>query len=406
MKKVKYFLNALLGILSILFSTILANAGTYSISGKVFNDRNCNGQRNAGEDGISGVTLKLNPGSMTATTGIDGTYSFNNLTSNTYEVTEAEQDGYCRTTPNKITVQVKNKNIQNQDFGNSKFEVSLPAISCCQSFSLIYPNNGVTINKPFTMVKGILKESAKEVGIIVNGVSAEVFGNEFVANNILLVEGWNTITAEATDVDGKKYQTSIKVYCQQTKNYIVLSSDTENGTSPLNVTLSVETYFNNPVINSSLTCSGPVTPSIIKVSSTEYNAIMSAEGIYRYIITITDSYGNKYEDSVGISVYSKSKMDLILKNKWTSMINSLKQGNTSEALKQIASANQEAYKTMFEALKNQLSSILATATQFNMLSITENIARYKLLTNENGKTYSYEVIFVKDNDGLWKIKKF
>jgi len=34
------------------------------------------------------------------------------------------------------------------------------------------------------------------------------------------------------------------------------------------------------------------------------------------------------------------------------------------------------------------------------------MAEYELVTIEGGKTYSYEVIFIKNADGLWMIREF
>ena len=44
-----------------LFSSvnILLGAGILKISGRVFNDKNCNEQRNGGDNGIDGVTVTL-----------------------------------------------------------------------------------------------------------------------------------------------------------------------------------------------------------------------------------------------------------------------------------------------------------------------------------------------------------
>jgi len=96
----------------------LPSLGAFSISGRVFNDLNCNGQRNAGELGISKVKLTLTPGDIQILTNSDGTYSFTDLFPGTYVITETDPDGYISCTSNKKTVKIKNKNASNVNFGD------------------------------------------------------------------------------------------------------------------------------------------------------------------------------------------------------------------------------------------------------------------------------------------------
>ena len=115
------------------FGIIWAN-GTFTISGKVFNDKNCNGHINAGDLGIGGVTITLTPpiGPSTMTsTAPDGTYSFTGLAAGTYTVTETDPSGYCSITPNIKTVKLVKKDAKNINFADSKIEVSPPGESCC-----------------------------------------------------------------------------------------------------------------------------------------------------------------------------------------------------------------------------------------------------------------------------------
>lgn len=61
-----------------------------SISGTVFLDANNDGVQQQAEAGIAGVTLKLTPGNLTATTDANGNYNFGNLTIGTYTLTETQ----------------------------------------------------------------------------------------------------------------------------------------------------------------------------------------------------------------------------------------------------------------------------------------------------------------------------
>ncbi len=72
--------------------------GANSLSGRVFVDSNGNGQYDATEPTLAGITITVtgvdpqgNPiPSQTATTDADGTYSFTNLPAGTYSIVEAQ----------------------------------------------------------------------------------------------------------------------------------------------------------------------------------------------------------------------------------------------------------------------------------------------------------------------------
>ena len=74
---------------------------TGSLRGSVYHDANRNGGRDAAENGLSGVTVRLsgldvNGGliSQTATTDANGVYTFTNLVAGLYSVSEVQPAGY------------------------------------------------------------------------------------------------------------------------------------------------------------------------------------------------------------------------------------------------------------------------------------------------------------------------
>jgi large repetitive protein len=72
-----------------------------SISGQVYNDANGNGTKEGTEPGLSGVTVTLtgtdangNPVNRSALTDVNGDYSFKDLTTGTYTITETQPNAY------------------------------------------------------------------------------------------------------------------------------------------------------------------------------------------------------------------------------------------------------------------------------------------------------------------------
>ena len=99
-------------------------------------------------------------------------------------------------------------------------------------------------------------------------------------------------------------------------------------------------------------------------------------------------------------------MDALLKSKWDGMKGFLINGKIDSALKNFIGAQNSKYKEVFEALKDQLPAIFSAQEEFSFVSAYENRIEYENIVVEGDKAYSYPVIFIRDVDGLWKIKQF
>lgn len=88
------------------------------IAGVKFNDLNGDGERETGEPGFEGVTIRLSNSSSTVT-DVNGNFAFELLPLGTYTVTEVVPAGWITTTPNPITgVVVKSNETSTVTFGN------------------------------------------------------------------------------------------------------------------------------------------------------------------------------------------------------------------------------------------------------------------------------------------------
>ncbi|MBN1147026.1 MAG: DUF11 domain-containing protein, partial [Anaerolineales bacterium] len=91
------------------------------ITGVVFEDANGNGERDAGEAGISGVEITLDD-TFTKTTETDGSYIFFTPTAGKHTLVETDKAGYFSTTPNQVQVEVELGESYQVDFGDKLIE--------------------------------------------------------------------------------------------------------------------------------------------------------------------------------------------------------------------------------------------------------------------------------------------
>ena len=275
------------------------------------------------------------------------------------------------------------------------------------TITITSPLDGATISRPDVMVQGIIINStANETGVTVNGIIANVYGDQFVVNHVPLEEGDNTITATATDTDGNMETVSINVNAVTTGDYISITANTESGISPLETTLRVDGSFSfteEPTI----TYDGPGQVEFLESpTDNEYKVRITTEGIYYFTAEVMDDESNTYADSVAIVVLDKEELDALLKAKWGGMKTALANKDIENALKYFAENAQELYSDLFTALYDSLPQIVQELGDIQFIGMMENSAEYDIRTVRDDKEYSFYLLFVRDEDGLWKISSF
>ncbi len=272
--------------------------------------------------------------------------------------------------------------------------------------SITSPIDLSTINSSNIIVKGTINTSAEEIGIKVNGILAEIVGNEFVANGIFLELGENTLTAVATDKDGNTSTDSITVYTDVYQNLVSLSANKTSGVSPLDVKFSIDTQISNPITSYEMDYDGDGTidQTIVDLDNVLYT--YNQTGIYYPTITVTDDQASQYTDTVAITILSLDEMDVFFKAKWEDLRTSFISGNIDSAVALFDKGFREVYREQFNGLSSILNTIGNELGYLRFVSIGDNRAEYEIIVTREGVTYSYFLLFVRDQDGLWNIRAF
>jgi hypothetical protein len=309
--------------------------------------------------------------------------------SGTVTVTPAETTTYTITASNAA--------------GSETMRAAVTVIASPIRLSITSPLNNADISTPYVMVTGDVEDAspADEVAVVVNGIIAPVYGNQFIANHVPLKDGYNTITAVATDSSGNSKSACAYVNAIIPAKHVWIEAGDDSG---------VPTFVTDLMIRSStllksqsISCMGPGDVEYLDTRDHEYRIQLSLEGVYYFTVDATDGWNNNYRDTIAITVHNGAQIDTLLKSRWETYSDYLNHGDVPSALALMHSQTRGKYETMLNALLPKLPAILSTKRSFSYVFIHGHHAEYKLSTIENGSMYAYPVDFTKDLNGLWKI---
>lgn len=271
---------------------------------------------------------------------------------------------------------------------------------------IVFPKDGSTINTPYTLVKGTINTDSHEVGILVNGVIAEVLGDTFAANDVPLGIGKNTLIAVVHDASGTTATDTVTVSTNEYLNAVDFSPDTTSGIALLRINFSIHADIKNNITRYEIDFEGDgvIDHTIADLENISYT--YTQEGIYYPTIVVTDDQDNRYTDTIAIHVLSREEMDAFFKEKWGGMRNALISQDVEGTLQFFAEDSQEMYREQFTALSSILSTIGKELGYLRLVTIEDNRAEYEIIVTRDGVTYSYFLLFIRDQDGLWKIRRF
>ena len=274
------------------------------------------------------------------------------------------------------------------------------------SITINSPGNGETITGADVMVTGeFSNQTGLETGITVNGLLALVEGDRFVANHVAPLPDTNAITVEAVDTEGYKDEGTVIVNPQLAERYITINADTVSGAAPLETTLRIRTSL-LPLESPVLSDQGPGTVEYLETDGNNHHIRLTEKGIYIFTVQATDEENNTYTDTVAVQVLDRDELDARLQAKWEAMKTAMPVGDVEEAVQFFAINNQDVFRQQFTALSTMLPAIVTDMESCTLVDIQENRAVYDLRTVRNGETYSFQVLFARDRDGIWRIVNF
>ena len=297
---------------------------------------------------------------------------------------------------------------------NCFIKVNVYCVTNCLEVKITSPVTGNTINKSKTIIRGDLYNAFGETGVVLqssgtigNVSSATQTQETSFAGMISLQQGQNTITATATDACGYKTTDNVTINTQTLDEKIRLTANPESGISTLDVTLEAEAYFPIAISGYSWDINGDGTPDKAGPALARITAQYEIPGLYFPKVTISDTAGNTFSETVLVNVLSREEMNVLLKGKWDGMRASLVNGNIDSALlRYYAKESQGEYRQIFQFLSPQLPSLVSAMQEITMIGINGNVAEYYVKRRQKEMDISYFIYFIRDENGIWKIRDF
>ncbi len=119
-----------------------------------------------------------------------------------------------------------------------------------------------------------------------------------------------------------------------------------------------------------------------------------------------DTQGGRTTARALVQVLDGAALDALLRAKWQTMKDALRARDITRAVTQIVLRAQDGYAAAFQTIAPQLPGIDSILTAITPLEVRNRAAIYQMLRVDGGVMKSFEVRFVIDGDGLWRIQGF
>jgi hypothetical protein len=309
--------------------------------------------------------------------------------------------------PNRMTVAAVNKDGAT-DSQNITVNYKASQTPSPISVSITYPAPNAAINKPMTMVVGMVTTTASEAWVKVNGVPAVIYGNQFVINNVSLVEGNNRIVADAMDENGAIARADVNVNANTKVSYVLLTANITSSIAPFTSHFTVVTNIPNTAASYRIDFEGDGTDDYSSEIFENVARAYSGKGIFFPTINVTDDRGTIYSDTISVVRFSKNAMDMLLRKKWDALKEKLSQQDINGALQYFSDGSKAKYKRVFEKLNPYLPDIVTNMSDITLDRIIGDVAEYRIkkLENVEGqmREITYFLYFRKDVNGQWKLE--
>jgi hypothetical protein len=273
------------------------------------------------------------------------------------------------------------------------------------SVTITEPINGATVPTGVVLVRGTVQSGGAEVGVTVNSVPAAIQGNAFAAA-LLVDPTTTTITAIATTTTGTTAASASTVTVSAAASFatVIITPSPATGVAPMGTRFTISGLADGTTIQWDFDGDGVVDATASSADSPTY--VYSRPGVYVPTATFVDSGGVAQRTVAVIQVFDAAAFATSLQSKWSGMRDSLRVGDIPGALTFVVSVARPIYDEAFRILTPLLPNIDAILTDLRFVEVYGTEAFSEAVRIDGAQAVSFEVRFIIDADGVWRIESF
>lgn len=289
----------------------------------------------------------------------------------------------------------------------------------CPDITIVSPIAGEAFNRGEIIVTGKVRQRTPEVGVIVNGVLAQVNGNDWAANGVALAAGSNTVKATAIFEDGTTAE-AIVVITNQDPYAPQITLDTVVGSgiasllpaTQLTVHFKVEDRTRRTLVNYRVDYEGDGTFDLEVPSLDSFEHVYPQEGLFPLKVVARDELGTEYSASYMVNVHPLPP----IKSKWEKMKAALAVRDIDGAVTYFRDKDKqrEIYtfidqQAQLHPERASLSQVAGDMTDIQLIELQGDTAEYRIRREEPVQgvmtTITYYVHFTKSPVGFWRLER-